>query len=297
MPTTLLAERASYLFTGAPFLGDYLLNGRTPSSPAALLVAGALASVILALILVTRHNRKLTQRIDTLRQTMNEAIIHDLKNPMTSIMGCLSVLRDNGLEESGREKLVAIALNSCRAQLTLLDTLVDSNRLECGELAPNRSPIDIGALLRQSLDGVRGTAEFLGVRIEEQLGASLPSHISVDPDLFPRVILNLLHNALKYTPKGGVVKLSANAAEGDLRFKIHDTGCGIGQEHLARLFGKYYRIEGGDQTSRRGTGLGLYFCRLVVEAHGGAISVASELGKGTTISIGIPLDGHGSQRP
>lgn len=292
-----ILERLSYLLTAAPFLGAYLVGGGTRSGAGALLVAAALSAVILALILVTRHNRRLNSRSDALRKTLNEAIIHDLKNPMTSIMGCLSVLRDDELDLGSRTKLVAIALHSCRAQLTLLDTLVDSNRLECGEITPNRRPVNVASLLEESLAGVRGTAESLGVRIDEHLSQSLPREIGVDPDLFPRVILNLMHNALKYTPRGGMVSLTADASGNDFRFQVRDSGCGIGAEHLSRLFGKYYRIEGGDQTSRRGTGFGLYFCRLVVEAHGGMITVASGEGRGTTISIAIPIGANGSARP
>lgn len=290
----LILERLSYFFVAAPFLGFYFQDGGAPSGAGALLTAAALSAIMLGLILMTRRNRRLTQRIDAVRQTLNEAIVHDLKNPMTSIMGCLSVLRDDELDAGARKKLVTIALHSCKAQLTLLDTLVDSNRLECGEITPNRRSVNVAALLHESLAGVRGTAESLGVGLEERLSKTLPLEIGVDPDLFPRVILNLMHNALKYTPRGGKVRLSADAPPGKFRFRVQDSGCGIGAEHLARLFGKYYRVEAGDQTNRRGTGLGLYFCRLVVEAHGGAISVASGVGEGTTISIAIPIGANGS---
>src|SRR5208282_1559099 len=98
----------------------------------------------------------------------------------------------------------------------------------------------------------------------ENISREFPSRIRADPDLIARVILNLLHNALKYTHFGGKVSLRAFVEKGRPQLEIRDTGVGIAPEHISRLFGKYYRVEGGDQTSRRGSGLGLYFCRRVV---------------------------------
>lgn len=250
----------------------------------------ALVAVIVALVLLIRHNRLLAERISVLRQTLNEAIVHDLKNPMTAVMACLSLLRDEEDDKDRRKRMVEIALHACRAQLTLLETLVDSNRLEDGELVLNRRSLDIGALLRESLEDVRAVSETLGVRLEERFSSGLPTRIGVDPDLFPRVIANLLQNALKYTPKGGVITLTASSTGGAFRFAVRDTGRGIARENLGRLFGKYYRVEGADQSSRRGSGLGLYFCRMVIEAHGGTIEADSRNGAGTTITIAIPHD-------
>ena len=245
-------------------------------------------AVIGGLLLAMLRTHRLKNLMDGLRKTMNEAIVHDLKNPLTSIMGCLSVLSSDTLDEMHSNKLIAIALHSCRSQLALLETLIDTNRLETGEIVLHRRSLSLAALLRECLDGVRGTAASLGVTLEEHVSDNLPDRIGVDSDLFPRVILNILHNALKYTPAGGRVVLSAESNGEDFGFTIHDTGIGIPRAHIDRLFEKYYRVEGGDQTSRRGSGLGLYFCRLVVEAHGGEIGVASDVGRGTTISISIP---------
>ena len=142
-------------------------------------------------------------------------------------------------------------------------------------------------LLEECLNGVRGTATHLGVRLEENISREFPARIRADPDLIARVILNLLHNALKYTHFGGKVSLRAFVEKGR-PLEVRDTGVGIAPEHISRLFGKYYRVEGGDQTSRRGSGLGLYFCRRVVEAYGGTISVASSVGEGTSIRFDLP---------
>lgn len=272
----LTLERASYALALLPLV----LGGRWLAGD---LVLGA---VILGLVLLMRRTRRLTERIDSLRKTMNEAVIHDLKNPMTSIMGCLSCVLEDELPVAQRRKLLSLALHGCKTQMTLLETLVDTNRLEHGELTLRPEPLDVRKLLGGCLDGVRGTAAHLGVTLEEDISPEFPSVVRVDPDLFPRVILNLLHNALKYTHSGGTVRLRASVEAGRPLLEIRDTGIGIAPEHIARLFEKYYRVEGGDQTGRRGSGLGLYFCRMVAEVHGGTIRVASDPG-GTSVLLSL----------
>lgn len=248
-------------------------------------------AIMLVLIVLIWRARRLAERVDGLRKTMAEAIIHDLKNPMTSVMGGISCVLHEDLTPEQRARMLTIALAGCRAQLTLLETLVDTGRLESGELEPRLKTLKTRALLGRCLDEVRGSAAHLNVRLVEELPASLPEDIGVDPDLFPRAVLNLLHNALKYTPAGGTVSLAAAFSDGAFRFTVSDTGVGIAPEHISRLFQKYYRVEGTEQTSRRGSGLGLYFCRMVVEAHGGKIAIASDAQSGTTVSFNIPFPG------
>lgn len=245
-------------------------------------------AVMLVLIVLIWRARKLAERVDGLRKTMAEAIIHDLKNPMTSVMGGISCVLQEELTPEQRTRFLTIALAGCRAQLTLLETLVDTGRLEHGELELRLKTIKTRDLLGRCLDDVRGSAAHLNVTLVEDLPASLPPDITIDPDLFPRAVLNLLHNALKYTPAGGTVSLSTAFADGAFRFRVSDTGIGIPPENISRLFQKYYRVEGTEQTSRRGSGLGLYFCRMVVEAHGGKISISSGAAEGTTVSFDVP---------
>lgn len=269
-----MIERLSYLLVLAPFFaGRYVVAG-----------------VILGLVLLMRRTRRLNRRIDSLRKTMNEAIIHDLKNPMTAVMGCLSFALGDELDEQ-RAKLLTIALHSCRVQMSLLETLVDTSRLEHGELVARTQLRDSRALFADCIKDIGATARHLGVDLKSEIADDIPRAILVDPDLFPRAVYNLLHNALKYSRPGGLVSLAVAFRDGEFKFEINDTGVGIAPEHIGRLFQKYYRVEGAEQTSRRGSGLGLYFCRLVVEAHGGAIKVSSEVGRGTTVAFTIPQTG------
>jgi signal transduction histidine kinase len=284
----LTIEGLSYFLAPLPFAADFLATGRPPAGARHLAVDAVLGVVILALALRAHRTRLRTDRIDGLRKTMNEAVIHDLKNPMTSVMGCVSCALEDDLGAEHRKKLLSLALHGCRAQMTLLETLVDTNRLEQGELAIEKRDLDAARLLDECLRGVEGTATYLGVKLRRDVSSDFPALVRADADLFPRAILNLLHNAVKYTPPGGDVSLRAFVEGGRPQFEVRDTGLGIPRDRIGRLFEKYYRVEGGDQTGRRGSGLGLYFCRMVIEAHGGAIRVASAMGEGTTIRFDLP---------
>ncbi|MFC1678944.1 sensor histidine kinase [Elusimicrobiota bacterium] len=283
----LLIERLSYLLVLTPLLANYVETGKLPSTPATLIADAIMGCVILAFVLLMRHTRRRVDQVNSLRKTLNEAIIHDLKNPMTSIMACISCLSDES-PDARQGKLLELALHGCRSQLTLIETLVDTSRLEQGELHPQAQAIDTRQMLGTCLRNVRGTASHLGVNLKEIFPDSLPTELLGDPDLLPRVFFNLLLNALRYSPRGGDVSLSASFKDDWFQFEVKDTGIGIPPMHIKRLFKKYYRVEGPDQNTRRGSGLGLYFSRLVVEAHGGKISVESDVGCGTRIAFSIP---------
>jgi signal transduction histidine kinase len=283
-----VGARLVYLLAALPFLADRLKSGRWMTDILSLAVDAILVGVIIVIIALLRRARRRERLIDGLRKTMNEAIIHDLKNPMTSIMACLSCLRHDAPGPELQGKLLRLAEHSCRSQMALLETLVDTSRMEQGELAVRREPFAVQGFLNDVLDDARGAASYLGVSLKETIDSDIPADLQADAELLRRVLANLIHNALKYTPAGGSVSLDIRMEAGRLRFAVTDTGIGIGPKHLERLFGKYYRVEGSDQTMRRGSGLGLYFCRLAVEAHGGTIRVTSKIDKGTTITFDIP---------
>lgn len=282
------AGRLVYLLAALPFLTDYLEAGRWPTSPVSLLVHCALSGLILVIIVLLRRVRQRELRIDSLRKMMNQAIMHDLKNPMTSIMGCLSCLINDSPDPATRERLLRIALHSCRSQMALLETLVDTSRMEQGELKARRAPLAIRAVLHDILEDAKGAAAHLDVTLKETIADDVPTRLDADAEFLRRILANLLHNALKYTPAGGSVTLDIRLQGDALRFAVADTGIGMAPKHLERLFDKYYRVEGSDQSTRRGSGLGLYFCRLAVEAHGGTIRVSSEADRGTTVAFTLP---------
>jgi len=281
-------HQLAYLLVALPFVADRLKSGQWPPSVLILAIDAVMSGAILSFILLWRRSRSREIRIDGLRKTMNEAIIHDLKNPMTSIMGCLSCVINDSPDAALQRKLLELALHSCRSQMTLLETLVDTSRIEHGELIARKKLIPLRELLDGILDDTRGAAAHLGVNLKEAIAPDLPDTLHADAELLSRILSNLIHNALKYTSAGGDVSLAIDFHDGSFHFNVMDTGIGIPAQYIKKLFEKYYRVEGSDQSTRRGSGLGLYFCRLAVEAHGGNIQVHSKTGSGTTIAFSIP---------
>jgi len=280
-------------------LVEDLRIGRLPSTWPEWTSDGVLSCVILGFVLLIRHNRIKAAQAKALQATLNQAIIHDLKNPMTSIVGCISVLNSEPFDRENQHRLLRLALISCRTQMDLLETLVDTTRMEYGEMTLQKRPIPAKAFVDSCLSDVTGAAEHLGIRIEDSSARPLSEQFVADTDLMRRVVTNLLQNAIKYTPRGGAVSLGAAFSNGNVSLEIHDTGIGIPQGQIGRLFKKYFRVEGGEQSTRRGSGLGLYFCKLVVEAHHGSIDVRSETGSGTTVRILLPVmprsSGHATE--
>ena len=285
--TNNLFERLCYFAVLSPFLAQYITTGDALGQASSMAANAAVGCVILAFVLQMRRTRRRVERIDGLRHWLNEAIMHDLKNPMTSIMASISCVAGERLDRERQDMLLNLALFSCRSQLALIDTLADTSRMENGELVLQRQSVDARGLLDSCIKDTRGAAERLGVKLIEKRSDSIPLRLDGDADLLSRVFSNLLLNAIKYTPKDGWVSLSARFEGGTFLFEISDTGIGIAPAHIKRLFKKYYRVEGASQGTRRGSGLGLYFCRMVVEAHGGKIGVESD-SNGTRVAFSIP---------
>jgi signal transduction histidine kinase len=283
----LLIERLSWGLILLPTLTDYLEVGHLPSTHREWITELLLGALVFGYILLIRSTRRELERLDSLRQTLTLALVHDIKNPLTTIMASLSMLREKRGDEKAHDELVDMCLGGCDAQVRLIDNLLDVDRLEAGELRVSIRPVDPKDILASCLLAVQGTALLKKVKVSDLSQGSLPS-LSADPDLLSRILVNLLQNALKYTLPGGVVTVSCARQDGAFLFEVTDTGEGIPPEHLGKLFGKFYRVEGTDRSARPGTGLGLHFCKLAVEAHRGTIGIRSEPGKGTTVWFSIP---------
>lgn len=179
-----------------------------------------------------------------------------------------------------------LALNSCRQQVHMIDQVLEVDRMELADLNIKKTVIDVGALISECTKEISGIAGLKDIEIAcDVLG--LPMLIS-DRDLLKRVLMNLLSNALKYTGEGGRISLRVSRSLGNVQFEVADTGVGMPSEKMDRLFDKFYRLEGVDQTEHRGMGLGLYFCRTAVEALGGTIKAKSAVGEGTEMVFTLP---------
>jgi NtrC-family two-component system sensor histidine kinase KinB len=226
------------------------------------------------------------------REDMVRMIVHDLRNPLANIMNSLDVLHDVIGEKDSHAtqvELVSIAKRSSQRLHQLISSILDISQLETGQAILETTPTDLIALLRDTLQFVTSQADIREIRLTADLAAPLPQ-VKIDHDMISRVVLNLLDNALKFTPVGGAINLSASVHEPFVEVAVTDTGPGIPPDQLKKIFAKFVRVRHKD--SPRGTGLGLAFCRLAIEAHGGNIWAENNAGPGATFHFTLPIRRH-----
>jgi signal transduction histidine kinase len=230
-----------------------------------------------------RSNEEL-RRLQELRDNLTQMIVHDLRSPLTGICGTYELLAlETDKLPSAIQKMVELSRGSLDQILAMINSLLDVSKIEAGELQLHRCDCDLVDLTREAVDllaGVRGNRQVLIEPESESL------FLSVDRDLISRVLQNLLGNALKFTKPGGEIRVHLARQNDSVRVSVIDNGPGIPPEYHQRIFEKFGQVE--STTSRTGTGLGLTFCRLVVEAHGGSIGVVSVVGKGSTFWFELP---------
>ncbi len=242
-----------------------------------------------------RHDKELLaeanaelRRLDALRHDLTNMVVHDMKGPLAEVMGNLDLLGYDPLSEMQREALSLASLGSDDL-LRMIMNLLDIDRLEEGRLTVRRQPTGFAALAREVLDRFQTMLRLKGLRVEVQAEESL--RISLDPDLMRRVLQNLLTNALNHTPEEGRIVLGARPGQDDQAggslIWVADNGCGIPEKYQDRIFQKFTQ---GHETKnpRTSTGLGLTFCKMAVEAHGGRIWFESREGQGATFRIWLP---------
>jgi PAS domain S-box-containing protein len=233
--------------------------------------------------------RDITERklLDELRDDLTHALVHDLRNPLAGISGSLEVLAEDKTSSTQREML-QIAQANAQRMLGLVDSILDVSRLESGQLPLERRPVHVAALVGEALRLQQPLAAERQLRFDNAVPLELPA-VLVDPRLAVRVLHNLIDNAIKFTPKGGTIRISAGhrSAASELSVSVSNTGAGILPALQDRLFQKFVAGRGPGS----GSGLGLAFCRLAVEAHGGRIWVDTNATSGTMVTFTLPLAG------
>jgi len=183
---------------------------------------------------------------------------------------------------------VGNVLVSGRHLLQLVNDVLDISKVEAGrmDLAYERTPI--GSIVDVVRGVIAAVAAKKGIELEVDVGPNLPE-VYIDPGRIKQVLYNLISNAIKFTPRGGVVRLIARASDRHIIVRVSDTGVGIAREDLPRLFREFEQLPQPGGARPEGTGLGLALTRRLVELHGGKVAVESELGKGSTFSVHLPL--------
>ena len=249
-------------------------------------------------IAVRVKNRELRRAYEQLTEServkkdLTDMIVHDMRVPVNAVMGSIETLSDiMDTKLTPREsKLLEMALSSGRAAANMIDDLLDISRLEQQKMTLRKVPVSVGELIERAVNQVGILARKKQIDLETVITSGLPP-VDVDRGRIVRVLVNLLSNAVQHTAPGGGITVTAR--EGDrncVLIQVRDTGVGIPEEYHARIFDKFVQVESHKSRKRASTGLGLTFCKLVTEAHGGSIWVESSPGAGSTFAFSLPLD-------
>lgn len=210
-------------------------------------------------------------RLQLQKERLTAFVVHDLKNPVGSIdMSAQTLLRDKSLSEGSREAAKNIR-GSVRAMMRLILNLLDISRSEEGQLTPRKTDVPSLDLIRDIIDGMASRAAAYEVELVPLVDAPT---IRAERDLLRRVIENLVDNAMRHAPRGTAVRISVQRAEGSVEVRVADTGPGVPLDLRGKIFDKFVQIESGERhASDTNRGLGLTFCKVVVEAHGGTLTI------------------------
>ncbi|HET7707062.1 MAG TPA: response regulator [Thermoanaerobaculia bacterium] len=232
-----------------------------------------------------QENYNRLQIVEKLRDDMRNMIVHDLRTPLTAVIVGVDMLELNGGLTETQAEMVAIAASSGKTLLGMINDLLDVEKMESGTTPLNYSTLSADALIAGVAKQVAVLAKEGEATLVTEVAGDLPA-FQGDESKLARTLVNLTANAIRFTHRG-TVTIIAERAGTDLRFAVRDNGRGIPETSFEKIFEKFGQL---DRRSKVGTGLGLAFCKLAVEAHGGQIAVESTVGEGSTFSFTIPIE-------
>ena len=230
--------------------------------------------------------RKLKE-MERLRDDLTHMIVHDLRTPLTSLLSGLQTIPLIGSLSDLQAEMLAIAEEGGQTLLGMINNLLDVEKMEQESVPLDRHPLTAVGLIERAVTQVGMLAQASGVTLIQQAPLDLPS-FSGDEDILRRTLVNLLGNAIKFTPSGGTITASAEMVEQGMLFAVRDTGEGIPPEAFERIFEKFGQVESRIAGRKMSTGLGLTFCKLAVNVHGGRLWLESQPGKGSIFYFTIP---------
>ncbi len=226
-------------------------------------------------------------KLDNMQQEFVADVSHELKTPITSIMGYADTLLEGGFDEETKTKFLNVIATESRRMARLVTDLLTLSRYDNKKTVTKKESFDLGELVKKS-------QEKLAIEIKKKqhdvncfVTADVPP-VYADKDDIERVVLNILMNSIKYTKEGGEIKIYVGFVYTDAYIKIIDNGMGIPEEDLTRIFERFYRVDKARTRELGGTGLGLSIAKEILDKNGGSIDIKSEVGKGTEVVIRIP---------
>ena len=226
-------------------------------------------------------------KLDNMRKEFVADVSHELKTPITSIMGYADTLLEGEYDEDTRTKFLNVISSEAKRMARLVTDLLTLSRYDNKKVTSEIMSFDLGELVKKCLEKLKFEIEKKEHQIECFVTASVPPVIA-DKYGIERVILNILSNAIKYTSNHGVIKVYVGFVYNDAYIKVIDNGIGIPEEDLERIFDRFYRVDKARSREFGGTGLGLSIAKEILDQNKGSISIKSEVGKGTEVVIRIP---------
>ena len=233
-----------------------------------------------------RRRASALAELDRAKTEFFSNVSHEFRTPLTLMLGPLEDLEAAPLPEAEHEKVTIAQRNGIRL-LRLVNTLLDFSRIEAGRTQASFEPVDLAALTADLASAFRSAVERAGMKLIVDC-PPLPQPVYVDREMWEKIVLNLLSNAFKHTLVGEI-RVTLRAVDEQARLSVTDTGSGIPAEAVPRLFERFFRVQGAASRSHEGSGIGLSLVQGLVKLHGGSIDVESELGKGSTFSVTLPL--------
>ncbi len=246
-------------------------------------------SVVTILRDITREHEAAKKKSDFVAH-----VAHELRTPLSSIRAYVEMLVDGEADDPAtRKEYYDIIQTSAERLGRLIDNMLNISRIEAGTVRINREPIGVALIVKEAVDMMRPSAEEKRIEFSEKLTPAM-YQVDADRDLIYQAVLNLISNAIKYTPEAGsvIVRMTPQEERNRILIDIEDTGAGIPKDDLPRMFEKFFRVEANKKMAK-GTGLGLNLVKKIVEdVHGGEMLLKSEVGVGSTFTIALPLVGR-----
>ncbi len=226
------------------------------------------------------------KQIDKLRRELVANVSHDLRSPLASIQGYLETIqqKEPSINPEDRSKYYEIVLRNTKKLGTLIEELFELSKFDAQDVQPEMEPVSMAELAQDLVQQFKPLAEQKGITLKAVLSDEHTNLVYADIALMERAISNLIDNALKHTPAGGTVSIISTNDKENVSFTISDTGKGIAEENIQRIFDRFYQ-EDPSRTVGSGAGLGLSIAQKILELHGSKLSVESKSGNGTTFSF------------